>query len=85
MVLSVLASLVLGNVVKALLPVLLGASCGWSYLRFFQVKGESELKCAALLLTHLPPACLAACLPACAALVNTAYPAGLVGGLDFVL
>ena len=63
-VLSVLASLVLGDVVKALLPVLLGASCGWSYLRFFQVKGESELKCAARLFARLPPACLPACLPA---------------------
>lgn len=44
---SLVASIVLGGVMKLLPPVVLGTLTGWLYLRFLQVKGEGALKCAA--------------------------------------
>lgn len=59
--LSVVAGVALGDMVKTMVPVLLGASWGWLYLRFSQVKGESELKCAAVKPEYR--SCLYVCFP----------------------
>lgn len=43
-VVSLVASIILGCVMKLLPPVVLGALTGWLYLRYLQVKGDGALK-----------------------------------------